>query len=117
LSLLNSSFLGSKTPILIHPVTIQTAAPIVDDDGVMRDPGAVATGYYVLEDGVLTMTDSAGVPVTDEGGRRFTAPVGEGDNPQVIAGRLTKQVRSKLGIEKDAFWRWRPSAWARRDLY
>jgi hypothetical protein len=55
--------------------------------------GRVCEGCYVVEDGVLTMTDREGKPVLDDRGYPYTH---KGDNPETIAGRLTHKLRSAL---------------------
>ena len=50
-------------------------------------------GYYVLEGDVLTMTDGNGVPVRRRyGGDLYRHTLQEGEDPSVIAKRLTLSV-------------------------
>ena len=57
------------------------------------DPGRATIGYYVLEGDVLTMTDGDGVPVRRRyGGELYKQTLQEGDNPSVIAGRMTLAI-------------------------
>jgi hypothetical protein len=60
------------------------------------DQGVTAEGAFTVEDGVLTLTDREGVPATDERGKRYTHKLCEGENPKVIAGRLTGELRTAL---------------------
>ena len=71
-------------------------APQTIRDGVSIDPGTVALGYYVVEDGTLTMTDESGKPVTDASGGLFAAKVGPGDDYWRIAGYLMRNLRARL---------------------
>ena len=57
------------------------------------DPGQVTTGYYTVADGILTMTDSKGVPVRDlNNGERVTHKLQAGEDPTMIAKRLTMKI-------------------------
>ena len=57
--------------------------------------GQVAYGFYTLVDGVVTMTDAKGTPAQDDNGKVYTAKL-DGEDPQIIAGRLTRQLRDAL---------------------
>jgi len=46
------------------PVVNQLTVMVRQPSG--SDPGEVTTGYYVIEDGALQMTDAKGVPLKDE---------------------------------------------------
>ena len=74
----------------IRPVIVQIKPP---GD---RDEGQVAEGRYVVADNVVTLTDRAGAPVRDSDGKTYSRKLSEGDNPHVIAGRLTKEFRLAL---------------------
>ena len=60
------------------------------------DAGQVAEGMYIVADGVVTLTDRDGNPATDERGRKYTHKLREGENAKVIAGRMTRELRSAL---------------------
>ncbi len=66
-------------------------------------PDRVIEGFYTVEDGMLTMVYGNGDPVLvmDE---KVQHRLAEGENPRVIAGRLTKQIRKRLiGETVDGF--------------
>jgi hypothetical protein len=74
----------------VHRVIIQIRRPSGDD------PGQVSEGYYVVHDGVLTMTHEDGQPVSPD---QFRHTLKAGDDPAAIAGMLTRRVRRfMLGI-------------------
>ena len=58
--------------------------------------GLNAYGFYVIADGVVTMTDAKGNPATDDTGKTYTAKLGPGDNAHETAGQLTKKLRDAL---------------------
>jgi hypothetical protein len=70
-----------------------------------RDLGKVTEGKYVFEDGTVTLTDHAGVPATDEKGRKYSHKLEPGENAETIAARLTKQLHDELrvGAPKQGF--------------
>jgi hypothetical protein len=70
-----------------------------------REPtGRVTIGYYVLQDGLLTMTDSKGVPARSHGGDKYEQKIGEGDNVTLIAQRLTMKIyRARNGNDMAGF--------------
>jgi hypothetical protein len=74
----------------IHTVFVQIRAP---KNG---DQGRVAEGNYTFEDGAVTLTDRAGVPATDEHGRKYTQKLDAGEHHRTIAGRLTRKLREEL---------------------
>jgi len=55
--------------------------------------GRVAEGCYILEGGVLTLTNRRGDPVRDTEGQSYTQKLEPGDNAKQIAGLLTKKFR------------------------
>ena len=63
------------------------------------DPGRATIGYYVREGDVLTMTDGDGKPVRRRySGDLYKHKLAEGDDPVVIAKRLTLSIwRSNTG--------------------
>jgi hypothetical protein len=50
----------------------------------------------VVDDGVLTLTDRDGKSALDDRGYRYSKKLSAGDNPKIIAGRLTRELRSAL---------------------
>ena len=62
--------------------------------------GQIAYGFYVIKDGVVTMTNQKGEPAHDDAGKTYTAKL-DGEDPQIIAGRLTRQLRDALRGKKD----------------
>jgi hypothetical protein len=64
------------------------------------DPAGRATvGYYIVQDGVLTMTDGEGKPVRRRySGEVYKKKLAADDDPSVIAKRLTLTIwRSNTG--------------------
>lgn len=57
------------------------------------DAGQITTGFYVVQDGVLTMTSPDGIPVNAALYRHTLAPA---DNEKRIAAVLTKQIRMQM---------------------
>ena len=64
--------------------------------------GQVAYGFYTLVDGVVTMTNQKGEPAHDDSGKTYTAKLKTNDDANIIAGRLTRQLRDALLGKKDA---------------
>jgi hypothetical protein len=57
------------------------------------DLGQVTEGYYTLQDGLLTMTDSAGVAVRKiKTGEKITHHVQPAEDARSVACRLTLQI-------------------------
>jgi hypothetical protein len=71
----------------IKSVWITTVLP------VGNDPGAGEYGLYTVENGILQMVTEAGKPA----GRKYKLQPGE--DPQAIAGRLTKEAWMKRARE------------------
>lgn len=70
-------------------VIVQLSFPKGDDD-----PGRTTFGYYVVEDGILTMTDGEGTPVRKpHNGDFYRHKLRPDDNPRAIAGVLTREIR------------------------
>lgn len=73
----------------VKQVQVQIAAP--QNAG---DPGVVTLGYYVVQDGLLTMTDGEGTPVRPGMSREFvTHRLEPGEVAAEVAKRLTREVR------------------------
>jgi hypothetical protein len=64
-------------------VTTRTSDP---DSG---DPGSANIGYYIVEDGLLTLTDQSGTPLKTEGDKPITAIIEPGVDPRAVAASLT----------------------------
>ena len=60
------------------------------------DAGQVVEGMYIVADGVVMLTDRESNPATDERGRKYTHRLRQRENPKVIAGRLTGELRTAL---------------------
>jgi len=58
--------------------------------------GRVCEGCYVVEDGVVTLTDRDGKPALDDHGYEYKKKLADGEIASVIAGRLTKELRAAL---------------------
>jgi hypothetical protein len=74
----------------VHRVNAQVKAPT---DG---DSGQITTGYYIIKDGVLLMTNPDGVQMLRDDGKPFSHKLREGENPAPIAASLTKEIRRYL---------------------
>ena len=62
------------------------------------DLGRATVGYYVIEDKLLTMTHGDGRPFIGRSGETITQKLQRGDDPSVIAKRLTLRIhRSSYG--------------------
>jgi len=77
----------------IFNVQVQVVAP--GGRGLNRW-GAVTEGKYIIEDGVVIMTDARGIPAVDADGRRYTHKLQPGEYHKTIAARLTKQLRGAM---------------------
>lgn len=73
-------------------VTVQIRRP----EG--SDPGQVSEGFYVVRDGVLTLTSPDGSPLMRSDGTPLekTHRLTPGDVPEAIARMLTKKARREL---------------------
>lgn len=74
----------------VQRVTVQLKAPSGDYTG------QVTTGYYVVENGLLVMTDGAGVPVRKENGEQYSHTLGPKDKSAAIAAVKTREIRRDL---------------------
>jgi hypothetical protein len=59
-------------------------------------PGSAVEGRYIVENGVVTLTNYDGMPVRDEYGKFYEHTLAAGDIPKQIAARLTKKFRLRL---------------------
>jgi hypothetical protein len=73
----------------VHTVIVQVRRPKNGDEG------QVTEGRYIVVDGKVILTDTAGKPVR-EFGKQYSQKISEGDDPRVLAGRLTKELRNAL---------------------
>jgi hypothetical protein len=76
-----------KTPVVRKPVVQECWLQIRGASG--SDPGAVDPVFYVIESGVLTVTDSTGKPLEKVGTHRLM----EGEDPRQVAKRLATRRR------------------------
>jgi hypothetical protein len=67
--------------------------------------GQVAEGRYTWEDGVVTLVNDDGVPMTDRKGKPYEKKLTAQEDPHTIAGRLAKQRFHDQGGGKKDFWR------------
>src|SRR5690348_2551955 len=86
-SIARSNIRGSPMPD-VHSVTIQVRAP-----SRPGDTGQVSFGYYVVDDGMLTMTDGEGKPVRRRTGDLMTHKLKPGDDAETIARIFTRNFR------------------------
>jgi hypothetical protein len=77
----------------LEAAEIKQVTTQVDKPGRKFPHGRVTIGYYTVADNLLTMTDAAGKPAEDETGKRYTHKIGPGDDPRLIAARLTRELR------------------------
>ena len=78
----------------VHRVIVQLRAP------APGYPGQVSDGYYAIEGDTLVMTYANGEPVSEDQFRHRLRP---GDDPNAVAGELTKLVRRHLlGLSADS---------------
>ena len=69
----------------LHRIAVQIYAP--KDDYV----GQVEEGTYSVENGEVSLTNSAGVPFLDKRGKPYSKKLKDTESAHVIAGRLLKQ--------------------------
>jgi hypothetical protein len=87
---------GRPVPNKINQVWIQIKRP----SGSF--PGQSCLGYYTIEDDTVVMTDAEGQPARDGDGKYYRQTLKPGENPKVIAGRLTRELRLALRGGKNA---------------
>jgi hypothetical protein len=71
---------------------------------LLCNTGRVTVGYYILRDGVLTMTDDEGAPVRGQSGEKIKIQqkLKDGEDATVIAKRLTMKIyRMRNGDKSD----------------
>jgi hypothetical protein len=59
--------------------------------------GRATVGYYVVEGNLVTMTDRDGMPFHGRSGEKITHKLQTGDEPAIIAKRLTLQIHRASG--------------------
>jgi hypothetical protein len=79
----------------VQKVTIQIEGPS------KFSPGRVSFGYYVVKDGVVTMTDSAGKPVHGRRGELYNHKLEPVEDARAIAVMLTRELRRNLRGDSD----------------
>jgi hypothetical protein len=86
----------------IKSVVVITANPVGEGD-----PGQCAEGWYVVENGMLTMVNRDGVPLRDNNtGRRFAMGLLPGESEKAAAKKLTLKVhRAARGDDMAGFHR------------
>jgi hypothetical protein len=75
-------------------------------------PGEVEYGYYVVEGGTVTLTDSKGTPLSD-GGRQYSHQLRDGENARiraVLLSRLRRRNDSPRGFGRPIAY---PKDWNR----
>jgi hypothetical protein len=83
----------------INDVVVQTLSPSGDF------LGQVAEGRYTWEDGIVTLVNDHGIPMTDRKGKPYEKKLTSQEDPHTIAGRLAKQRFHDHGGGKKDFWR------------
>lgn len=88
-------------PDTVHQVIITVRNPRPEQN----DPGQVAEGYFVLRPGELVMTNPAGQPIRDKGGREWTVAIEpeQAGTERQIAARLTREIRTAFDRGKSDF--------------
>ncbi len=61
-----------------------------------NDYGRVTIGYYTIEGDLLTMTDGNGEAIRTRYGEKTTHKLQAGEEPDVIAKRLTLQIYRRI---------------------
>jgi hypothetical protein len=74
----------------IHKVTAQIRYP------KGNDPGQVTFGYYIINNGVMQMTDSDGQPIRKSNGELWTRTLEPDENPNVMARVFTREIREQM---------------------
>jgi hypothetical protein len=93
-TLIARSNMRGKAMSVVKSVAVHVSSPSPADPA-----GRATVGFYVLEGDVLTMTDGDGKPVRRRySGEVYKQKLAEGDDPSVIAKRLTLSIwRSNTG--------------------
>jgi hypothetical protein len=83
----------------IRDVVVQTLGP------TETFVGQVAEGRYTWENGIVTLVDHDGTQLRDRKAKVYQKKLSQGEDPHVVAGRLTKQRFHDYGGGKQDFWR------------
>jgi len=71
-------------------IAVQTTSP----DEKPGHPGAVAEGWFILEDNVVILTDRDGKPLHHPRGKQgYQRELGPGETPKQVAGQLLREKR------------------------
>jgi hypothetical protein len=67
-----------------------------------NDPGEIAVGYFIVQDGCVVLTGAAGTPLKDA----TPGVLADGVNPKNIAARMTRARRSDTrgGFNRKLFY-------------
>jgi hypothetical protein len=76
----------------VKAVTVILSNP----SGRPGDYGQVTRGFYVLDGTKLTLTTSDGKPVRRSSGDPVVRELKDGDDPNQVAGRLTREFRRHI---------------------
>jgi len=82
----------------VKSVTIQVRTP-----SGPGDTGQVSFGFYVVENGLLTMTDGDGKPVRRRDGDLMQRKLKPGDDAETIARILTRNFRMHVQGDSAGF--------------
>ena len=83
---------------------IKSVQAIISNPNPREPAGRVTVGYYILRDGLLTMTDSTGAPVRSQSGEKYVQRIEDGDVVPLIAERLTLRIyRARNGGDMAEF--------------
>ena len=58
--------------------------------------GQIAEGAYVFSDGEVTLTDLKGRAVHDQNGKTYKCKLKDGEQPDAVARRLMRELRTTL---------------------
>src|SRR5690349_3146685 len=75
-----------------HMPEVRCVVAVVSNPIGPDDPGRATYGYYILEDGLLTMTDGNGTPVRNTFGEKETHRLQDGEDPDYIAKRRAVKI-------------------------
>jgi hypothetical protein len=87
------------------PNEVKQVVAIVSNPNRHDDRGRVSIGYYMLADGLLTMTDADGAPVRSRGGDKFVRKLQPDENPDIVAKRLTVKIHRMASGDEHGAWR------------
>jgi hypothetical protein len=73
----------------VHRVTITVEQPKGSSSG------RITQGAYIVEGGVVIMTDAAGIPIRGSDGELYSHKLRDGDDPRAIAAVLTRKIHKR----------------------